>query len=186
MFRIRKSYGQDEKEDSFPYNQKEPKTVPSIMDRLFFGGNIGLQFGSLTQIEISPIVGFWVLPRVAVALGPTYRYYKDQYNATAIYGGKGYMELVIVQDLNKVLAMGVHTGIFFHVEDELLSLKTSYWKLPPYEESDRFNVNTCLVGGGLSQQIGRRSSLNFTILWPINQSIYSLYSNPEIRISFNF
>jgi hypothetical protein len=126
------------------------------------------------------------MPRIAVALGPTYRYYKDHYNATDIYGVKSYMEFMVIQDINRVLQMGVHTGIFFHAEDEWLSLKTSYWQVPPYENDDRFGVNTVLIGGGLSQQIGRRSSLNFTILWPLNESVYALYSKPEIRLSFNF
>jgi len=174
------------KEDRFPFDQQESKGKPSISERLFFGGNIGLQFGTYTQIEISPIVGIWLMPRIAVAIGPTYRYYKDQYNATDIYGVKSYMEFMVIQDINRVLPMGVHTGIFFHAEDEWLSLKTSYWQTPPYENDDRFSINTVLIGGGLSQQIGRRSSLNFTILWPINESVYALYSNPEIRISFNF
>jgi len=179
-------YAQEEKEDRFPFDQQETDGTPSISERLFFGGNIGLQFGSYTQIEISPIIGIWLLPRIAVAAGPTYRYFKYQYNATDIYGVKSYMEFMVIQDLNRVLPMGVHTGIFFHAEDEWLSLKTSYWQMPPYEDGDRFSVNTILIGGGLSQQIGRRSSLNFTILWPINESAYALYSNPEIRISFNF
>jgi hypothetical protein len=81
--------------------------------------------------------------------------------------------------------MGSHTGIFLHLENELLSLKTSFWKYPPYY-TDRFYVNTVLFGGGLSQQLGRRSSMNFMVLWPLNDSNYDIYSKPEIRVSFNF
>jgi hypothetical protein len=142
-------------------------------------------FGTITDIQVSPVIGFWILPRLAVAAGPSYRYYKDRYSGTTIYGGKGYLQFVVIQDINSVIPVGVHTGVFFHIEDELLSLKTSFWKSPPYS-TDRFYVNTVLAGGGLSQQIGRRSSLDFMVLWPLNDSDYGIYSKPEIRISFIF
>ena len=81
--------------------------------------------------------------------------------------------------------MGAHIGVFLHFEDELLSLQSSFWKNPPIT-SERFYINTVLAGGGISQQIGRRSSLNIMVLWALNDSGYDVYSNPEIRVSFNF
>jgi hypothetical protein len=177
--------GQNAKEDQFPFNQKDQKETPSFKDRLFFGGNLGLQFGTVTDIQVSPIIGYWVLPRVAVAIGPTYRYYKYQDNGTAIYGAKGYIQFAVIQDLSSVIPMGGHTGIFLHLEDELLSLNSYYWKWPNPSTSERFYLNTVLAGGGISQHLGRRSSLNFMVLWPLNNP-YDIYSNPEIRISFNF
>jgi hypothetical protein len=177
---------QNAKEDQFPFDQKETKKAPSFRDRLFFGGSIGLQFGTITSIQLDPVVGYWLLPRVAVAVGPVYWYYKDQDVATTVYGGKGYLQLVLVQDLNSFVKMGVHTGIFLHLEDELLSLKSSFWLYPQPYTSDRFNVNTLLLGPGLSQQLGRRASLNFMVLWVLNDSGYNLYSNPEVRLSFSF
>jgi hypothetical protein len=178
--------GQNSKEDQFPFEQGNTKATPPVKERLFYGGSFGLMFGTITDIQVSPVIGFWVLPRVAVAVGPTYRYYKDQIDRTAIYGGKGYLQFVIIQDINSIIPVGVHTGIFLHVEDELLSLKTSFWKNPPPYKTDRFYVNTVLAGGGISQQIGRRSSLNLMVLWPLNDSVFEIYSKPEIRISFIF
>jgi hypothetical protein len=176
---------QETDEDRFPYVQKQESDTPPINQRLFFGGSVGLVFGTITDIQLSPVVGFWVLPRLAVAVGPSYRYYKDQYDKTAIYGAKAYVEFTVIQDITKVLPLGAHTGIFLHAENELLSLKTSFWKSPPYQ-GDRFYVNTFLAGVGLSQQVGKRSFLNFTVLWPLNDSNYELYSKPEIRVSFIF
>jgi hypothetical protein len=158
---------------------------PPLKERLFFGGNFGLLFGTITNIQISPVVGLWVLPRVSVAAGPEYWFYKDHYSSTNVYGGKIYSEFVLVKDLNSMIPMGVHTGIFLHLEDELLNLESAEWKNQP-DLNGRFYLNSVLAGGGLSQQIGARSSMNFTLLWQLNPSIYSIYSNPEIRISFNF
>jgi hypothetical protein len=175
--------GQNAKEEQFPFDQKENDVTPSFKERLFFGGNLGLQFGTITDIQVSPVIGYWVLPRVAVAVGPTYRYYKYHDDETAIYGAKSYLQFTVIQDLRSVIPMGGHTGIFLHLEDELLSLNSYYWKWPNPFTSERFYLNTFLVGGGLSQHLGRRSALNFMVLWPaINP--YDIYSNPEIRISF--
>src|SRR5664280_805763 len=119
---------QSNKEDQFPYDQKSENGTPALKERLFFGGNMGLMFGTITDIQISPVVGYWLLPRIAIAAGPTYRFYKstDYYNdvsKTSIYGGKAYAQLVVIQDISSLIPMGSHTGIFLHIEDELLSLK---------------------------------------------------------------
>jgi hypothetical protein len=165
--------------------QNVRQEVPPLRERMFFGGSFGLQFGTLTNIQVAPIVGLWVLPRLAVAAGPDFTYYKYYDDETTMYGAKGYAQFVILKDLNNVLPVGIHTGIFIHLEDELLSLESADWQVPPYA-SDRFTVNTLLLGGGLSQQLGRRSFMNIMILWALQDSGYPIYDNPEIRISFNF
>jgi hypothetical protein len=165
--------------------QRVREEPPPLRERIFFGGNFGLQFGSITDIQVSPVIGLWVLPRVSVAGGPEFRYYKDYYYKTNIYGGKVYTEFVLMKDLNSLIPIGVHTGIFFHLEDEFLNLESALWKNSP-DLKGRFYLNTILAGGGISQQMGARSSMNFTLLWTLNPSVYTIYSNPEIRISFNF
>jgi len=162
---------------------KEEK--PPLMERLFFGGNFGLQFGTITDIQVSPVIGLWVLPRLAVAVGPDYRFYKYSSEKTNLYGGKVYSQFVVIKDIGSFLPIGANTGVFLHLEDELLSLESSFWKEPPYS-SNRFYLNTVLAGGGISQQIGRRSSMNIMVLWALKDSQYSVYSNPEVRISFSF
>jgi hypothetical protein len=166
--------------------QSVREEAPPLKERLFFGGNIGLQFGTITDIQVAPVVGLWVLPRLAVALGPDYHFFKYQNLQTNIYGGKGYMEFVIFQNINKVIPMGSNTGIFIHVEDELLSLESAFWKEQNTYTSERFYINTILAGPGLSQQIGRRASLNIMFLWALNDSGYGIYGNPDIRVSFTF
>ena len=158
---------------------------PPLRERIFFGGSFGLQFGTLTNIEVSPVVGIWLLPRLSVAGGPNFTYYKYYDDETTMYGGKFYSQFVLLKDLNNVLPVGIHTGIFFHIEDELLNLESAYWQTPPYS-SERFTVNTILLGGGISQQLGRRSFMNIMVLWALQDSGYVIYDNPELRISFNF
>jgi hypothetical protein len=166
------------------YAQKGREAPPPLKERLFYGGNLGLQFGTITDIQIAPIIGIWLLPRVNVAIGPDYRFYKYQYEKTHIYGGKVYSQLVVIRDISSLIPMGGHTGIFLHIEDDLLSLESAFWN--PTILSDRFTINTVLAGGGISQQIGRRSAFNLMFLWTLNDSGYDFYGNPEIRVSFTF
>jgi hypothetical protein len=167
------------------YGQRAREEAPPLRERLFFGGNFGLQFGTVTDIQLSPVVGLWLLPRMAIAAGPNYRFYSYRSEKTNIYGGKAYTEFVIIKNLSSVIPMGTNTGVFLHVEDELLSLESDYWKYPPVF-SKRFYLNTLLAGGGISQQIGQRASMNMMVLWALNDSGYGVYSYPEIRVSFTF
>jgi len=165
--------------------QRRNSEAPPIRERLFFGGSFGLQLGTFTNIEVSPIVGFWVLPRLAVALGPDYSFYKDPFDKTSIYGARGYTQIVLVKDFNSIIPLGINLGLFLHLEDEFLSLESEFWKLPPYD-SERFTVNTFLAGGGISQPVGRRGSINMMVLWALNESVYDIYGSPEFRVSFTF
>ena len=157
--------------------QRTRQQAPPLRERLFFGGSLGLQIGTVTNIEVSPVIGLWVLPRVAVAVGPEYMYYQDPYYSTSIFGGKAYTELVLLQDLNSIIPVGIHMGIFLHGEFESLSLESEVWNTA--YSSGRFMLNTALAGGGISQQLGPRSSLNFLVLWVISGSDYGFYSNPS-------
>lgn len=158
---------------------------PSVKERLFYGGSFSLQLGTVTNIEISPVIGFWILPRVALAAGPSYRYYKFYSSRTSIYGGRTYVQYVVFRDLDKLIPLGIHTSLFLHAEDEMLSLDSEYWRNVTLSPK-RFTVNTFLAGAGLSQQISKRGSINFIVLWALNQSDDQVYNNPEIRISFIF
>ncbi len=168
------------------FAQKRTEEPPPLKERLFFGGSFGLQFGTITDIEVSPVAGIWLLPRLAVAAGPDYRFYKSPIiGRTDIYGGRLYTEFYVIRDLNNIIPIGLNLGFFLHGEDELLSLESGFWKDPPYN-SKRFLVNTGLAGVGISQPIGRRSSMNMMVLWTLNDTQFQLYGNPDFRISFNF
>lgn len=166
-------------------SQNVRQEAPPLRERMFFGGSFGLQFGTLTNIQVSPVVGLWVLPRLAVAAGPDFTYYKFYDDKTTMYGGKFYSQFVVLQDLNNIIPIGLHTGIFLHLEDDLLNLESAYWKVAPYS-TERFFVNTILAGGGISQQLGQRSSMNIMVLWALQDPGFAIYSNPEIRLSFSF
>jgi hypothetical protein len=169
--------------------QRKRDAAPPFRERLFYGGNFGLQFGTITDIQVSPVIGFWVLPRLAVAVGPDYRFYKEKFfnysDKTHIYGGKAYVEITVLRNINSVIPIGANTDIILHLENNLLSLESEFFKNPPLT-SERFLMNTVLGGPGISQQIGKRSALNILVLWALNEPEVRIYSTPEIRFSFMF
>ena len=167
------------------YAQGRRDEPPPLRERIFVGGSFGLQFGSYTSIEINPVVGIWLLPRLAVAAGPGYEYMKYQNVSTSIYSARGYLQFAVLRDIDKFIPLGIHSSIVFHAEDELLNLDAAYWGSIARNE-DRFFVNSVLIGGGLSQQLGRKGSFNILVLWVVTDSGYDLYNNPEIRIGFTF
>jgi hypothetical protein len=165
--------------------QDKKGEAPPLKERIFYGGSFGLQLGSVTNIELSPVAGLWVLPRIAVAAGPTYRFYKVYDEKTNIIGLRSYVEIVVLRDIEKFIPLGMNTSIFLHAENELLSLETEFWKNIIYDPA-RFYENTVLAGAGLSQGIGKRSSVNLMVLWALSENQYDLYGNPEFRICFIF
>jgi hypothetical protein len=162
------------------YAQKVRSETPPLKERLFYGGSLGLMFGTLTDIDISPIIGLWVFPRLNVAAGPKYEYYKYYDERASFYGGRVYSQFFFIRDLDNIIPLGVHLGFFVHAEDE-------FFKLEYTDGVDTFNpfVNTPLVGGGISEPLGGRASMNLMFLWALDD-FYGLYSEPEIRISVTF
>lgn len=165
--------------------QRTREDTPPLSERLFYGGSFSLQIGSITNIEVTPVIGLWVFPRIAVAAGPNYRFYKDWDGKTNIFGGRSYVQFVIFRDLDKFIPIGTRTSLFLHCEDEMLSLESKYWNNVTYNPK-RFIINTVLAGTGISEQIGDRSSVNIMVLWTLNDPKQPIYSNPVIRIGFVF
>jgi len=158
----------------------------TFRERLFFGGHFGLMFGTITNIEISPIAGYRFTSRVSLALGPKYQYYKEGILLnTHIYGGRAFARYMLVKDFNKLVPINLNAGVFFQTEYEGLSLEKKYFGSIVSDEG-RFLLNSVLVGGGLSQPVGDRGALNFTVLWNVNPIENPPYTNPVIRIGFNF
>jgi hypothetical protein len=166
-------------------NQASQDEPPPLRQRIFFGGEFSLAFGTITNIQIAPIIGYWLLPSLAIAGGPSYTYYKDPYVQTSLYGGRIYTDYLLFRDLDKFIPAGIHLGLLLHAEDEMLNLD-------PYEygtsnvNTGRQTVNTILVGGGINQPMGGRASFNIMILWALTSSPYYNYNNPVFRIGFQF
>jgi hypothetical protein len=159
--------------------------------KFFFIPEIWLSFGTRTYIDLAPMLGYHVMNRLAIAIGPHYifqtqnanAYYQSSYQTHA-YGLKGFARFSLITNAEEFLPINLFSELFVHVEYEGLSLEKAYY-VPPYTEEGRFVYNGFLVGGGLSQRVGMHNSVSFTILWDINEMTVSPYSNPIFRVGFN-
>ena len=159
--------------------------------KFFLIPEIWLSFGSSTYIDLAPMVGYHVLDRLALGLGPHYIY--QSYNSksstvndysTHSYGLKGFVRFSLITNAEDFLPINLFSELFVHFEYEGLSLEEAYY-VPPYTGDGRYIYQGILLGGGLSQRVGMYNSVSFTVLWDLNQMTISPYSNPIFRIGFN-
>ena len=141
------------------YYDPEEDSV-SFGDRLYFGGNFGFQFGDLTNIEVSPLIGYMVTSEFSVGGGATFQYVKGEYfnpffNAvikydSKIYGGRAFGRYNVGPEL------------FLYTEFE--SISNEY----PSLDRDRLVrewIPGFFVGGGYTQSISGGFGFNVTILY---------------------
>lgn len=176
---------------SFSLVAQEEEEPSGRKGKFFFIPEVWLSFGTRTYIDLAPMVGFHVLDRLALAIGPHYIFQTQNANAyyptsyqTHSYGLKGFARFSLITNAEEFLPIKLFSELFVHAEYEGLSLEKAYY-VPPYNEEGRYIYNGFLVGGGLSQRVGIHNSVSFTILWDINEMTVSPYSNPVFRVGFN-
>lgn len=141
--------------------------------QLFYGGNLGLQFGYSTLIDVSPMGGIYIWDDFAVGLGGTYQYFWQKLGtsnySTHILGGRVFARYYI--------------DVFFaHAEFELLNYEAAL--VDPYgfiTDTERTTQPSYLIGPGYRQMMGENSFATLSILWNIRETQYTLYKNPIFR-----
>lgn len=148
-----------------PEDEEPEKTSNSQWREKFFtGGGFGLQFGNVTLIQASPILGYRATERLNVGIGGSYQYYRDnifQYT-TNIYGYNAFTQFNLVQ------------GIFLHSEFNRIMYV-------PYLNTSSVGVNALLLGAGYSTSPTGGTGLYFLVLWNALTSPLYPYQNPIIR-----
>ena len=157
----------------------------SFMDRVFFGGGLGLQFGTLTLIDVSPVVGYRITERFEAGLGFTYKYYKYNDYYVDLNTGTSY-------DLKSDILGGsvfgryhITESIFAHAEYETLNYRyEDYYSYGGNIMSDKRTaiINSFFIGGGYRQHISEGSYFFIMALWNLNDGGMSPYSNPVLRM----
>jgi hypothetical protein len=159
--------------------------------KFFLIPEVWLSFGSMTYIDLAPMVGYHVFDRLAIGLGPHYIYQSQRSSPsipyayqTHVYGLKGFARFSLITNAEEFLPIRLFSELFAHFEYEGLSLEKAYY-VPPYTDEGRYVYQGILLGGGLSQRVGIYSSISFTVLWDLNEPTISPYSNPIFRVGFN-
>lgn len=154
-------------QDFAPPKKNDEKNSFWDWEKVYYGGGIGMQFGSYTLVNVAPEMGYNVTERYSVGVGVRYMYYADNtykppYEIN-IYGASIFNRFIVTDFL------------FLHGEYEALN---GPWAIGGL----RSTLNNVWVGGGLKQ--GSESvSFNIMALWNLNDNIY--IPNPQIRMGIS-
>jgi hypothetical protein len=158
-----------------------PLTTPSTprpawRDKLYFGGGVGLSFGDIDYVEVAPLVGYQLNPRISFGVGAFYRWTSDdRYTPsldTSDYGASVFSRINIVPP------------IYAHVEYEFVNYEYLTFAGTNAREGD----SNVLVGLGFFQPTGGRSGFYASALYNLmydEDDPTSPYDSPWVyRIGF--
>ncbi|TNE80353.1 MAG: hypothetical protein EP332_07835 [Bacteroidetes bacterium] len=158
--------------------QKEALAKAFDVDKISYGGNFGLNLGTVTVFDISPWVGYRVLPQVTPGVGLSYMYYRDNFTATPystnLFAARAFLRI------------DVAGPIFVYGELEALN----------YDHYDRFTFerkriwfNSPIIGVGYKQMTGDESAFMVSILYALRseEELSPYFQSPLIyRIGYMF
>lgn len=153
--------------------ENNPYASLPFKERLFFGGDLGLSFGTITYIRVAPMIGYNIDPKLSVGVSPSYEYYKDTRSipefSSTMYGGSAFARYFVLP------------SIFLQVSPEVLNLET----LPVFNSAtgeyfisgQRETIPILLLGGGFSQRSANGSGFFIGGFYDVIQDINSPYPN---------
>lgn len=154
----------------------DPELSPSLKDRMYFGGNFALSFGTITYVDISPLAGVMLTERFSTGIGATYQYFNDTRfpgGNNNLYGGRLFARY------------NVFPNIFLHSEYENLNFDLYNLRTERFERSW---IPSYFVGAGYFTPFGDRGGANFMLLYNLQYDARrSPYNEPYvIRVGFVF
>lgn len=171
--------------------------------RVSVGGNFGVEFGYITAISVSPEVMIRVVDQFHLGIGFSYDYLKTQNYFTDtlnrhfdfranVYGGRIFARYYLRSLLDN--AWG---NFFAHAEYEYLYYTRPFVQDPkgiiydPYGYTysagkDIMEINSLFVGIGYEQPITNWAFIDILLLYNVNETYASPYSNPVFRLGFGF
>lgn len=157
---------------SFAQSDTEINKRTSFRDRLYTGGGLGAGFGTVTWVQLAPIVGYMITNEFSAGVGVQYRYssYKQVTPkiSTNDYG------------VNLFARYNIKAPFFAQIEYEYLNHEL----INAIDLSTIRRGNTAfLAGGGMSQPLGGKAFLNITALYNLLYrpgDLFSPYSSPWV------
>lgn len=155
--------------------------------RVSVGGWTSFQFGSITAISVSPEVKVRTVDNLYPGIGLIYQYslYKDWIVDPAtqdyldissnIIGGRVFLRYYLSGLFDNFLQ-----NFFLHTEYEYLYYVSKSEKYSDFVSE----INSIFVGGGYKQPISDRAFFDFLVLFNLNDTPESPYTNPVLRFGF--
>ena len=134
-----------------PESPAKPKS--SVRSKFFFGGGVGAAFGAVDYVEIAPLVGFRVAPRVDLGVQPFYRWTNASYYSTTDYGTRLFARVRIV------------SSFFAEADFQFTSYEYPYEYPNGSIGTTRASNSAFLAGAGYTVPLGRSAGLYFSALY---------------------
>ena len=166
------------------YLEKEPP--PSPVQRIFFGGNLDMAFGSITQISVSPEVGYRITNRLSAGIGIDYMFvYSEAYSFKgSVFGGNVFASFTMIKSIGKLIPFfRTDMGILLYGQFSYTNMGRFYTALSGEEP---MWISSPMLGLAFQVPIGQRSYMVLSIMYNFNETLYSLYSNPVVKVSYQF
>jgi len=184
--------------------ESQKKKNHDFWNRVSVGGNLGLQFGTVTAINVSPEAMIRVVDQFHLGVGFSYdylqskNYFWDDPNQqyldfkANVYGGRIFARYYLRSLLDNFLG-----NFFGHIEYEYLYYTRPYIQDPAGTIYDPFGytyrhgrdvleINSLYLGVGYEQPFSERAFMDIMVLYNINETYTSPYSNPVFRLGFGF
>lgn len=153
--------------------------------RMVFGGNLGLTFGSVTNIYIAPSVGYRITDNFAAGISLGYNYYRQKdafetYNKNSgdkkyipftqsIYTGSVWGRYIIIPNIIVQAEFEVNNISFYDFDAPTIFDKDGWAQY----QKIRATIPSLLLGGGYRQPIGEYASMYIMAMYDVLQDIPS-------------
>lgn len=146
-----------------PEPSKEKKEKKPRSQKLFFGGAIGMSFGSYTQVALYPQIGYRITPKLTTGIEIGYIYISSSYyNTTQNYSNYGASIFAQYRILKPV---------YVHVEYAAYNYMIFYSD----GTDNREWVNFLFLGAGFIQKVGKATRLYAQVKFDVLQEDNSPY-----------
>lgn len=155
------------------------------LQRLFWGGDIGLMFGTYTYISLSPSIGYRLTNRLSMGVGGNYVFAKIQNsNQANMFGGNVFASFAVIKELSNVIPIYNGGGILLYAEYNLMNVR-DYLPAQTDAEPNPW-VSSPMAGIAYQQKIGRNSYVQLMCLFNFNETAYTPFPNPVIKVNAQF
>ncbi len=146
----------------------------TFTDKLYWGGNFGISFGTYTYIQVAPVVSYAVTDKFIVGLGLDYTYFKDNRNPLYSYEGSTWSPRLFARYfvLDDLFLHGEYLQVFY--KDVYNTFNPDMWA----------TYRLIYAGGGYRSWIGPNSYTFIMLLFNVESSDFDFGINPLIQIGF--
>ena len=143
-------------------NSKTNDEKSSFLDKVFFGGNVGINYYNGWLIQLAPTVGYRVNNAFSLAAGVNLQYV-EYFNPSILYGAhltSRFKPLALMENENSDFFGLLKNGYLIAEGNIIKNSNTSY--------------NRLLFGGGISLPVGGLMSFNVEALYNVAYQVTNL------------